>query len=174
MNKMDMINQDALSIAKIMQDEITQISSPTIECPRKASEKVIPISLVNGTRGYIEKVVIQINGCYEMGWFDACAVMIRRLIETLLIETFEHNRLDHKIKYSNGDFLFLADIIDKTLIEPSWNLTRGTKKVLPLLKKLGDYSAHNRRYTAQKQDIDLISYDLRAAVQEFLYISSLK
>ena len=77
------------------------------------------MSLVRGTRGYIEKVSNQINGAYENGWYDACAVMLRRLIETLIIETFEH----HKIASSDnqaGDFVYLRDLIDKTLAETSW------------------------------------------------------
>ena len=45
------------------------------------SQCVIPLSVVRGTRGYIERVANQINGTYENGWYDACAVMIRRVLE---------------------------------------------------------------------------------------------
>ena len=64
------------------------------------------MSTVRGTRGYIERVANQANGAYQNGWYDACAVMLRRLLETLIIEAFEHHRVDSKIKNSTGDFLY--------------------------------------------------------------------
>jgi hypothetical protein len=78
--------QLALSIAKNIQDEIPNRVLPPAEGLEPKSEQVLPFSVVRGSRGYIEKVVNQVNGCYENGWFDACAVMIRRLVETLIIE----------------------------------------------------------------------------------------
>jgi hypothetical protein len=51
--------------------------------------KLIPMDIVKGTRGYVEKITEQANGCYEKGWYDACAVMARRLIEILIIDSFE-------------------------------------------------------------------------------------
>jgi hypothetical protein len=171
---MNKINQNVLGLAKDLHSEITRVYKPPEEGFPAESEKIIPISVVRGTRGYIEKVTNQINGCYEKGWFDACAVMIRRLIETLLIETFESKNIDDKIKNSQGDFLTLDEIIDKALIEPSWNLARNTKRALPRLKKVGDLSAHSRRYNAHFKDIEGIVDDVRVVVQEFIYLASLK
>ena len=91
---------------------------------------------------------------YESTCYDACAVMIRRLIETLIIESFEHYNIADKIKNSNGDFLQLDDQITRTLSESAWNLTRNTKKGLKQLKKIGDLSAHCRRFNARRSDID--------------------
>jgi hypothetical protein len=65
---------------------------------RPINEFILPFSMVRGTRGYIEKVVNQINGCYEKAWFDGGAVMMRRLIETLIIECFEKHKIADKIK----------------------------------------------------------------------------
>ena len=122
----------------------------------------------------VERVVNQINGCYEKGWFDGCAVMMRRLIETLIIECFEKHGVAHKIKNATGDFLYLGDLIDKTLQETAWNLGRNTKQGLPKLKNIGDQSAHNRRYNAHREDVDKVSNDFRVACEELLYISGLK
>jgi hypothetical protein len=130
--------------------------------------------MVRGTRGYIEKIVFQINGCYEKGWFDGCAVMMRRLIETLIIECFEKHGFADKIKNSAGDFLHLADLIDRVLQEKGWNLGRNTKQALPRLKTVGDKSAHSRRYNAHREDIDRLSTDFRDACQELLYLSGLR
>jgi hypothetical protein len=139
-----------------------------------ASEQVIPRSLVRGTRGYIEKIVYQINGSYEHGWFDACAVMIRRLVETLIIEVFEEKNIADKIKGPTGDFLYLRDLVSKTLAESSWNLGRNAKSALPQLKDIGDQSAHSRRFMAQRRDIERIIAPLRTAVQELMILAGLK
>jgi hypothetical protein len=164
----------ALSMAKKLRDEALEIFRPPEAGIFSSSQKVIPISLVRNTRGYIEKVANQINGCYENGWFDACAVMLRRLIETLIIESFEKHNLDHKIKNSQGDFLYLDDLIDCALNEASWNLGRNSKRALPKLKKIGDLSAHSRRYNAHLKDIEKLIVDIRVVVQELIYLSGLK
>ena len=72
-----------------------------------------------------------------------------------------------------GDFLFLAELIDKMLQETAWNLGRNTKKALPKLKAIGDQSAHNRRYNAHREDIDKLSTDFRNVCQELLYLAGL-
>lgn len=171
---MEKTNHQILGLAKELHEEIAKVYKPPDEGFRAENEKVIPMSVVKSTRGYIEKVTNQINGCYEKGWFDACAVMIRRLVETLLVEAFESKKIDNKIKNSQGDFLTLDEIIDKALAEQSWNLTRNTKRALPRLKKVGDLSAHSRRYNAHLKDIEIIVDDIRVVVQEFVYLASLK
>ncbi|WP_260411490.1 hypothetical protein [Pseudomonas glycinae] len=137
-------------------------------------QPVIPFALVRSTRGYLEKITHQINGAYTNGWYDASAVMIRRLIETLIIETFESHNIASKIKNTSGDFFYLSDLISITLTETSWNLSRNSKQSLPKLKDIGDKSAHSRRYNAVRHDIDKIISDLRVAVQELIYLSGLK
>jgi len=121
----------------------------------------------------LKRFQININGCYEKGWFDACAVMIRRLLETLIIESFEKHGIQDKIK-KDGDYVYLRDMISKTLAEPSWSLTRNTKTALPKLKDIGDKSAHSRRFNAVRNDIEDIKTELRTVVQELIYLSGLK
>jgi hypothetical protein len=147
---------------------------PPEEGLRSATQSVLPFSLVRDTRGYIERVTNQINGTYENGWYDACAVMIRRLLETLIIEVFEHHKLEANIKNSTGDFFYLKDLIDKCLQQTAWNLTRNCKQAMPKLKDIGDKSAHSRRYNAQRGDIDPLLADIRVVVQEFVYLAELK
>lgn len=142
--------------------------------PVPHTEQVLPISVVKKTRTYFEKIVTQANGCYEHQWFDACSVMIRRFVETLIIELFEAKSKEANIKDSNGDFLMLGKLIDKTLSETSWNLGRETKRTLPLIKNLGDRSAHNRRYVATKRDVDEVVPGLRVLADDLLHLAGLK
>jgi hypothetical protein len=155
------------------QDCNTVLLPPEEGCP-SLNNSVISFSLVRNTRGYLERVVHQINGCYDNGWYDACAVMIRRFLEILIIETFEQHGIATKVKNSNGDFFYLSDLINATLAEPSWNLSRNTKNALPKLKEIGDKSAHSRRFNAIRSDIDRIISDLRVTAQELIYLAKLK
>lgn len=164
----------ALVTSRAIQDEVDQYWLPSADGIPSREEKVIAKSLVKGTRGYIEIITNQINSTYENGCFDACAVMIRRLVETLIIEAFEHHKIANKIKTQTGDFPYLSDLITFTLNETCWNLTRNVKQALPKLKNIGDLSAHSRRYNAHRTDIDKLISDLRTAVQELLYLADLK
>jgi hypothetical protein len=160
-------------VRKLRADAPTSFVPPS-EGTKSLNEFILPFSMVRGTRSYIEKVTNQINGCYEKGWFDGCAVMMRRLVETLIIECFEKHNIDAKIKNAKGDFMYLADLVDRTLQETAWNLGRNAKQALPRLKSIGDKSAHSRRYNAHREDIDKLSTDFRDVCQELLVIAGLK
>ncbi len=168
------IFNQAHSLAKNLQEAVNDNVKPPSDIAPSPDEPIIYLSLVKGTRGYIEKVSHQINGCYAHAWYDACAVMLRRLLETLIIESFEHHKLQETIKDSNGHYLYLRDLIDRTLAEPSWTLGRNIRTALPKLKEIGDKSAHSRRYNAHRQDIDKLSKEIRDVVQELLSLANLK
>jgi len=142
--------------------------------PVPSTENVLPMSVVKGTRGYIEKVVVQANGTYEHRWYDACSVMIRRLVETLIIEVYEARKKAHEIKGADSNFLMLSHLVDRLLADPSFHLGRETKRGLPLIKSLGDRSAHTRYFLAKKEDIDKVIHDLRVVVDELLNLAGLK
>jgi hypothetical protein len=159
---------------KATQNHVPKRLKPPDEGLAAETEQVLASSLTRGTRGYIERIVTQINGAYEHGWFDACAVMIRRLLETVIIEVFESKGLAHQIKNPAGDFLYLSDLVDATLNEASWNLGRNAKRALKELKAVGDRSAHSRRFIAHRHDIDRIIPLLRDVIQELVYLAGLK
>jgi hypothetical protein len=100
--------------------------------------------------------------------------MIRRLIETLIIEAFEQHGIAERIKNAQGDFQQLSDLITKALAEKDWNLGRSAKRALPRLKEVGHQSAHSRRFIAERPDIDKLMDDLRTVVQELIYLAKLK
>lgn len=160
--------------AQAIQADIDAELGPPEEGVLSNSHLVIMSSLTRDTRSYIESIANQINGAYANGWYDACAVMIRRLIETLLIETFEKHGAAANIKTPAGDYMFLRDMITATIAETSWTPSRNLKAALPRLKDVGDKSAHNRYYIARKGDIQPWLSDIRLAVEELLLRSGLK
>ncbi|MFZ5672531.1 MAG: hypothetical protein ACOZAM_06160 [Pseudomonadota bacterium] len=165
--------RNAIAAAKGIQADVDNLLGPPEE-GLKAAKRHVLTTLVKGTRGYIEKIANQATGSYQNGWYDCAAVMIRRLLETLIIEAFEKHQIDHKIKNSSGDFFYLRDLIELTLKETAWNLGRNARHALPTLKDLGDKSAHSRRYNAVRGDIDPHLTNIRTVVEELLYISGLR
>ena len=166
--------RNAFAAAKAIDIDVRRELGPPEEGLLAATHSVIPRSLLRGTRGYLEKVANQASGCYENGWYDGCAVVMRRLIETLIIESFEKHGIAARIKSPQGEFLFLKDLVTRCASESTWNLSRNCKQALPKLKDLGDKSAHSRRYVAQRGDLDPLLPDIRVSVQELVYLAGLK
>jgi hypothetical protein len=93
--------------------------------------------------------------------------MARKLAEVLIIAVFEAKGESAAIK-KDGNFLMLSGLVDAILARTDWNLGRETKTALPLLKSLGDRSAHNRHYMARKADLDKVLSGLRVTVEDLL------
>jgi hypothetical protein len=138
--------------------------------PIAPSDNYFPLELFKGTRGYLETISTQAASCYDNGLYDACSVMTRKLLEVLIIETFERYIISNNIKNPAGHFFYLSDLIDRFTNETTWNIGRNTKDSLSRLKKLGDMSAHSRRYTAKKSDVDKLKDDLRIVLEELIYL----
>ena len=59
-----------------------ELSSPT----QPASESVLAATVLAKSPTYLQRTLLQANGCYEKRWFEASSVMIRKLVENLIIE----------------------------------------------------------------------------------------
>lgn len=142
--------------------------------PLSRSDSVVPMELFAVTRDYIERVADQINKSYDAELWDCTAVMCRRLVETLIIETYEKAGRASEIKGADGNFMMLNGLITFLDRDSSIHLGRNAAKGLKDLKQLGDLSAHNRRFNARRNDIDRIRDGLRVAVEELLHLSGLR
>jgi hypothetical protein len=143
--------------------------SEEIEC----DDIILPLSLYSNTRGYIESLSKQINASYEYDIFDGCAVLMRRLMEILLIHTYEANGLSDAIIEEKGHKnlnLIIKDIVDKK----RFNLTKQTKDSLNKIRELGNLSAHKIQYTTKKQYIDEVITEYRVIIEELLFRSYIK
>jgi len=162
----------ALRVGQFTSKQAEEMWAPADEAQPPRHEAVIPGSVFRGSKPYIEKIVFQINGSYASSCFDACSVMIRRLLETLIIEAFERHGASDQIQDLNGSFVKLGGMIDRTLVCSKWNLSRNTKRDIKKLKDIGDLSAHNRYYLANRDDIDKARESVRVVTQELLLIAS--
>jgi hypothetical protein len=133
---------------------------------------VIPVGLATA-RGYLEKVVLPLNASYDAQLYDCCAVMCRRLLETLIIEVYEHCGRASEIKGTDGHFLMLNGLATFFESDKAFNMSRNGLKGLRDFKNLGDLSAHNRWFIARKEDIDRVRDGLRVAVEELVHLAKL-
>jgi hypothetical protein len=132
------------------------------------TDTVLVTSSYAGQRPYVVTLVRQINGCRQQDYFDACAVMMRRLVETLAVDAFERRGKLGLILDGNGEVKALSAIVDTLKSGQPFKLSRGMDKTLSKVKDLGDRAAHNRRYCTTSLDIDGVAPDFRCLVAELV------
>lgn len=137
------------------------------------SGAVLPNEAVAGTRVYLEKLTRQINGSYDYDFYDSCAVLCRRLMESLIIEVYIHKGLQDQIKRNNV-FMMLDGLIAHIRTNPQIHLGRNSPGTMDDLKDLGDTAAHDRTYITKKQDIDDIKLPFRRMIEELLTLAGIR
>lgn len=139
----------------------------------EVSDSMIPNEWVDGTRTYLERLVHQINGCYDYGFYDACAALCRRLMESLIIETYISMKRHHEIQ-NNGVFCGLDQLIGYISSDNSIVLGRNTSRTMKEIKQLGDTSAHDRVYITHQQDLDDLKARYRRMIKDLLAAAGIK
>lgn len=135
------------------------------------SDSLFPLELFHNTRLYLERTAKEAAQCYDMQLFNACLVMVRRLLESLIIEIFELKNVQGRIKDKRGNYKYCGDLIDELLAEKDlWTIGRNAAKALPAIKSLGDMCAHNRRFNACKSDVDKNKDGLRVVLEELVHL----
>ncbi len=68
---------------------------------------------------------------------DGASVLLRRLVETLLIECYEYEKTQSRIVDSNDNYFMLSGIIADAVDKRGLSLGRETKTILRELKAIG-------------------------------------
>jgi hypothetical protein len=133
------------------------------------------------TKPYIESVCRQLNGSFKSGYYDAAQVMLRRLLETLIIEAYEHLSRQGEIKNKAGNYMMLGNMVERACGEKSFNdipIGRDSKTTLKELREVGNWSAHSRAYNAVAADLTSgLKFDkrgVRLLVQELIQIAKIQ
>ena len=137
------------------------------------NDSILPSNYVLGTRKYLEDIVWQINSSYELGLYDCCAVMCRRLMESLIIEIYIQEKRQSEIQ-NNCAFVMLDNLVKYICSDSKITLSRNTPKTMKDIKHLGDTAAHDRIYITEPQDIDDIKAKYRRLIYELLVLSKIK
>jgi len=146
-------------------DLAAELDAPEATPQLSTSAPFIPDELIDNRHGILKKVLWEANRCYDAACYNSCAAMIRRLVENLIIEAFEHHGIADKIK-RDGEYIEFGALIGKAIAEQVLRLTKNTKRTLPELKFFGDLGAHNRMALVRKGDLDRLHNYIRAGVEE--------
>lgn len=128
----------------------------------------LPMDIVDSTRGYVVKVAQQVNRCFQHDCLDACGVMTRRLLETLIIEVFEKKGIADKIKDANGNYLMFADLVSKLMNTPETPVGRTTHRELPGIAIVLNNCAHSRTFNIGRGQLMRYHAFIVIAVQELV------
>lgn len=141
---------------------------PALKSLTPAQTEFVPIEIVEGSRGYVVNVTKQINRCFQCDALDACAVMVRRLLETLIIEVFEKKGITDKIKDANGNYLMFTDLVSKLINTPETPIGRATRRELPTIATVLNNCAHSRAFNISKTQLTQYQAPIVIAVQELM------
>ena len=119
-----------------------------------------------GKRNYIDHLIHQINHCYASNCYDASAVLMRRLLEILLILSYQNLNIDDEIRTADGNGYKMLDSIVKNAISNTTLSLSRIKSELDTIRKVGNFSAHGLTYSAGKNDIDNIKLNYRVLLEE--------
>jgi hypothetical protein len=139
----------------------------------EVSSSVIPTEFVSGTRTYLERLVKQVNGSYDSGYYDASLVLLRRLMESLIIEVYIKEKRVSEIR-DGSVICSLNKLIGIILNDDQIHKSRAFKDGLILIKDLGDTAAHDRNYITPRMDVDENKRKLRRVIYELLVLSGIK
>jgi hypothetical protein len=155
-------------------DELNKTYGPLVDYKNiEVTSSILPVELVTGTRRYIEQMVSQINGSYDSGFYDACAVMARRLMESLIIEVYIYKDRADEIKIDGKIFFDLDSLINKISHDKKINLGRNNPESMVKIKEIGDTAAHDRVYITRQPDIDDAKQRIRKVVNELLILAGI-
>lgn len=132
------------------------------------SNNLFPLSIFDNTRGYLLAFAKEASIAYDYSLYNSCFFMLRKIIETLIIDLFERHRIESKIKNSQGNYVMLSDLFTRLISENNWQLNKTVKQDIPKIKKLADSSVHNKRFQAKKPDLDNIKIEIRIIYQELV------
>lgn len=134
---------------------------------------VLPDALFSSLPVNVQSLCKQINASYENNLFDCTAVIMRRLLESLLVLSYQKAGIEEEIMNGNHH-VTLDKIIKNAEQNKILALSSNTKKDMTLFKDLGNYSAHKIWYNCTQGDIKPHILKYRVIIEELMYKSGLK
>jgi hypothetical protein len=117
--------------------------------------------------GFLRNIFDQIQGCFAYEFWDACLVMLRKLVESLIIEGYETAGRGSEIK-ANGEYQQLGDLVGKAKSGALFRLSRDSKSAIDTVKKFGDNAAHGPRFHANRSDVVALRTGSTILLQDML------
>ena len=154
-------------VPTILQELEQKYSSLWADTDTITSEsELIDENKFGGKRGFLTRLIKQINHSYANNCYDATAVLMRRLFEVLLVLSYQNLGIDNQIKDSSGSgYIMLESIVKNAKNNQGLKLSR-IKNEFDTFRMVGNFSAHSITYTAGRKDIDDIKINYRVMLEE--------
>ena len=136
-----------------------------------SDSEILDEALFCGKRGFLDKLIKQVNHCYSDCCYDATAVCMRRVFEITLILAYENLGIQDEIK-KDGEYVMLEKIVANAVNNPTLAISR-LRKEYDSIREVGNYAAHRVLYNTRKMDIDDIKQTYRVCLEELYYKAGL-
>lgn len=138
------------------------VDTMTIE----SSSELIEETKFCGKRAFLTRLIHQINFTYGHNCYDACAVLMRRLFEVLLVMAYQNKGIEADIIKADGAHKMLESIVKDAVQNKALGIPTRISKNFDAFREVGNNSAHSITYTAGKLDIDNIARDYRVMMED--------
>ena len=132
----------------------------------ESNDELIEEAKFCGKRPFLTRLIQQINFTYGNNCFDACAVLMRRLFEVLLVLAYQNKGIEADITKPDGSHKMLEGIVKDAVQNKALGVPVRISKNFDAFREVGNNSAHSITYTAGKLDIDNIARDYRVMMED--------
>lgn len=132
----------------------------------KSNNELIEEVKFCGKRPFLTRLIQQINFTYGNNCYDACAVLMRRLFEVILVLSYQNKGIEKDIAKPDGSHKMLESIVKDAVQNKVLGVPARISKNFDAFREVGNNSAHSITYTAGKLDIDNIVRDYRVMLED--------
>lgn len=137
------------------------------------TESFLPEDVFEHQPDFMMRLIPQINGCWEKEYYEACAMVVRRLVETVIIYLYaQRGWLSEVRDPTTKDFFTLKALVNKVCGDPRVALERRIQDGLKELKELGDIATHDFRVRIRRSDLENLRLQLRVTCERLLFITT--
>lgn len=169
LSKSDKSTLEFLPVAlQKLDKEFSRLWIDTVTIP-ESQELLEEAKFCGKNRPYLDRLIRQINFTYSHNCYDACAVLMRRVFEILLVLAYQNKGLEKDISNPDGSHKMLEGIVKNAVQNKQLGIPTRISKNFDAFRNVGNNSAHSITYTAGHLDIDNIAMDYRVMMDD-LYI----
>lgn len=152
------------SVLQVLERDFGDLWADTMTI--ESHDELIEEAKFCGKRPFLTRLIQQINFTYGNNCFDACAVLMRRLFEVLLVLSYQNKGIEADITKADGSHKMLEGIVKDAVQNKALGVPSRISKNFDAFREVGNNSAHSITYTAGKLDIDNIARDYRVMIED--------
>lgn len=152
------------AVLQAMERDVGTIWTDTVTI--ESHDELLEEAKFCGKRNFLDRLIQQINFTYGHNCYDACAILMRRLFEVLLVLTYQNKGIEADITKPDGNHKMLEAIVKDAVQNKVLGVPARISKNFDAFREVGNNSAHSITYTAGKLDIDNIARDYRVMMED--------